>query len=493
MAAESAATGVEAEAEQLEDVVVTGSRIRRKDFEATSPTVTAAEELFENTGTIGVETVLNQLPQFVPAATQFSSTTNQATATVTPGASLVNLRGLGSFRTLTLIDGRRATPLNAQLNVDTNSIPSAAIERVEIISGGASAVYGADAVAGVVNFILKDKFQGMDFTARYGLTEEGDGEELQLSGLIGTTFAEGRGNVMMGLEYADRSKAYDVERDWRGRYYGAHRHGGQRNLVGYLRGLRPGAHRRTECTRCRAIPGSHQCHLRCAACLRAADRRCLHQPEPGRQILRQPHPRWHRHALHRRGPFRRSQRQLCAVRQYPLHRWLRRCGSPLPQDHRGQRAAPEQPRRPDHGAAVARFPVRQIRGSEIAENLTVYMRGNFARTETKTEGAYSQAINNWTATIPVGFEGTVWADSLNTNGTTKAAYQTGGAYGLNCPVTGGCTESQAFPMPPELEALLRSRASGLSQCRHQVPSRCGLPAAAQHQQHQHHARHQRRP
>jgi iron complex outermembrane receptor protein len=213
LAAESAATEASAD-ETLTEVVVTGSRIRRADLEANSPTVTASSELFENTTTLGVEAVLNQLPQFVPAATMFSSTTNQATATLTPGASLVNLRGLGSFRTLTLIDGRRATPLNAQLNVDTNSIPSAAIERVEIISGGASAVYGADAVAGVVNFILKDRFQGLDLTARYGMTEEGDGEETQVSALMGTTFSEGRGNIMVGMEYADRGRAYDTNRDW---------------------------------------------------------------------------------------------------------------------------------------------------------------------------------------------------------------------------------------------------------------------------------------
>src|SRR5690606_2453627 len=91
----------------VEEVVVTGSRIRRQDFVANSPIVTVDEETFSNTSVIGIETVLNQLPQFVPAAqTEFTETTLQATATTTPGASNIDLRGLGSFRTLTLIDGR---------------------------------------------------------------------------------------------------------------------------------------------------------------------------------------------------------------------------------------------------------------------------------------------------------------------------------------------------------------------------------------------------
>jgi iron complex outermembrane receptor protein len=457
MAAESAAAGLEAEAEQLEDVVVTGSRIRRKDFEATSPTVTAAEELFENTGTIGVETVLNQLPQFVPAATQFSSTTNQATATVTPGASLVNLRGLGSFRTLTLIDGRRATPLNAQLNVDTNSIPSAAIERVEIISGGASAVYGADAVAGVVNFILKDKFQGMDFTARYGLTEEGDGEELQLSGLIGTTFAEGRGNVMMGLEYADRSKAYDVERDWRGRYYGSTATAGNETwsdtYVDF--GLVPtGAPNALAAAPSQAainaIFGAQP------ACTLPTGAACTNPSRVGKYFVNR--------TPGGTGTLYTGAAPFGAVNgNYAQYANTRYTGGYGDADLPYRKITADNVLRQNNLDALTTVPLSRVSlfgksEMEIAENLSVYMRGNFARTETKTEGAYSQAINNWTATIPVGFEGTVWADSLNTNGTTKAAYLPGGAYGLNCPVTGGCTESQAFPLPPELEALLRSRA-----------------------------------
>jgi len=161
----------------VEEVVVTGSRIRRQDFEANSPIVTVDEQLFEETNTVGVETILNQLPQFVPAVTQFNTGNVQNTATETVGASVVSLRGLGANRNLVLINGRRGQPVNAALVVDTNSIPSSMIQRVEIISGGPPAVYGADAIGGVVNFILKDDFEGATLDASYGLTEDGLNEE----------------------------------------------------------------------------------------------------------------------------------------------------------------------------------------------------------------------------------------------------------------------------------------------------------------------------
>ena len=109
----------------------------------------------------------------MPAVTQFTTGDVQQTATNTVGASTVSLRGLGANRNLVLINGRRAMPINPTMVVDTNSIPSGAIQRVEVISGGASAVYGADAVGGVVNFILKDNYEGASVDVRYGDTENG--------------------------------------------------------------------------------------------------------------------------------------------------------------------------------------------------------------------------------------------------------------------------------------------------------------------------------
>ena len=120
---------------------------------------------------VGIETIMNQMPQFVPAVTPFTTTDVQASATNTPGASTLSLRGLGANRNLVLIDGRRGMPVNALGAISINSIPSAAVARVETITGGASSVYGADAMAGVVNFILKKDYEGVDFDVRYGETD----------------------------------------------------------------------------------------------------------------------------------------------------------------------------------------------------------------------------------------------------------------------------------------------------------------------------------
>lgn len=137
----------------MEEVLVTGSRIPRRDFDANSPIMSVGVETLDSTSAISIEQTLNRLPQFVPAVTQFAATDYQAQATNTPGSTTLSLRGLGANRNLVLLDGRRAMPVNASMAVDINTIPRAVIERVETITGGASSVYGADAMAGVVNFI----------------------------------------------------------------------------------------------------------------------------------------------------------------------------------------------------------------------------------------------------------------------------------------------------------------------------------------------------
>ncbi len=188
----------------LEEVTVTGSRILRRDFESSSPILTVGSELFEQTGSVAVEKALNQLPQFVPSQTMFSSGDVQPSAFNNPGIVTLNLRGLGANRNLVLVDGRRPQPANASLVVDINSIPSAAIESVEIISGGASATYGADAMGGVTNFKMKRNFQGLNLSAQTSLTEEGGGRESTISALLGGNFADGKGNAMIGLSWTDR-------------------------------------------------------------------------------------------------------------------------------------------------------------------------------------------------------------------------------------------------------------------------------------------------
>jgi outer membrane receptor protein involved in Fe transport len=199
---------------QTGTIVVTGSRIARQDFEANSPFVTVDEALLEQSSTAALEQNLNRLPQFVPAQTPTAGGDIQPTASNTPGAATVSLRGLGANRTLILVDGRRATPANASGVTDINTIPSAAIERVEVISGGASATYGADAVAGVTNFILKKNFQGLELDGRLGITQYGDGFEYQLSGIMGTDFADGRGNVSMAVSINDRGAQFQRDRPW---------------------------------------------------------------------------------------------------------------------------------------------------------------------------------------------------------------------------------------------------------------------------------------
>src|SRR5690606_23933469 len=121
--------------------------------------------------------------------------------------------GLGSNRSLTLIDGHRGQPTNATGTVDLNTIPSAAIGNIEVITGGASAVYGADALAGVTNIRMRDDFDGISMRVRGGVYEVGDGGEFQASTLMGTTFA-GKGNAMVGIEYSKRNTSYYRNREW---------------------------------------------------------------------------------------------------------------------------------------------------------------------------------------------------------------------------------------------------------------------------------------
>ena len=208
-----AAEGNASEASELDEITVTGSRIVRRDLNAPSPVVTVNTETFENTATTSMESVLNQLPQFTPQGSQFVSGA-QAGPTSTPGAAILNLRGLGANRNLVLVDGRRPQPANASLVVDINTIPQSAIQGVEVITGGASAVYGPDALAGVTNFLLKRNFQGLTLDAQTGITQEGDGQETRVSALLGMNSDGGRGNMMIGLDYTKRGNVLLRDRDF---------------------------------------------------------------------------------------------------------------------------------------------------------------------------------------------------------------------------------------------------------------------------------------
>lgn len=192
---------------------MTGSRIARRDFTAASPIVTVAGEQFEQTSSIGVEQILNRLPQFTPADSQFSSGEATPGAFSTPGLATLNLRGLGTNRNLVLINGRRGQPSSATLAVDINTVPASAIANVEVITGGASAVYGADAISGVVNFILKDDFEGIDVDVQTSATQDGGGEESRVSILMGSSLND-TGNVMLGLDWVSRNPLWERDRDF---------------------------------------------------------------------------------------------------------------------------------------------------------------------------------------------------------------------------------------------------------------------------------------
>jgi iron complex outermembrane receptor protein len=192
----------------LEQIIVTGSRIARPDFVSASPIISVTSDAFVRTGSTSVDSVVNQLPQFVPDATSTSNNPSNG------GQGNVQLRGLGTTATLVLLDGRRLVPANGNGVVDVNVIPASLVESVEVITGGASAVYGSDAMAGVVNFKLKDEFNGVQFDGGWSQTERGDGSEYSAGLTAGLAFAEGRGEVYGYLGYTERAAIFQRARDF---------------------------------------------------------------------------------------------------------------------------------------------------------------------------------------------------------------------------------------------------------------------------------------
>lgn len=181
--------------EVVEDaIVVTGSRIGRPDLEASSPVTVVSADQLKISGTTDAEVFLRDLPQAVAAVGQNSNNGN-------PGVATVDLRNLGEERTLVLVDGKRFVPYDAGGIVDLNMIPASLIERVEVLTGGASSVYGSDAVAGVVNFIFRRDFEGFEADAQYGLTQKGDGVSRSFSATVGVNSGDGKGNITVNAGY----------------------------------------------------------------------------------------------------------------------------------------------------------------------------------------------------------------------------------------------------------------------------------------------------
>lgn len=183
--------------EGTESIVVTGTRIRRADLVSTSPLAVVDDEEFQLSGAVNAEQVINTLPQVVPGSTAFSNNPGG-------GVSTLNLRGLGATRTLVLVNGRRYVSYDTTQVVDINTIPTFLLAGVDVITGGASAVYGSDALAGVVNFRLRDDLNGITAGANYNITERGDGRRYGANIAIGTQFADNRGHVTVFGEYFNR-------------------------------------------------------------------------------------------------------------------------------------------------------------------------------------------------------------------------------------------------------------------------------------------------
>ena len=193
-------------ASELEEIVVTGSRISSVAASAPQPIQLVTAETITAQGRTQIVDVLDKIP-----ALQNSTSAAQANG----GAQTLSLRGLGSARTLTLVNGRRhVAGVPGSAAVDVSSIPSGLVERVEILTGGASAVYGSDAVTGVVNFILKDDFEGTEVAVQGGISEEGDGKEYFVSVLHGRNFDNDRGNFTIAVQGNEREALFYGDRDW---------------------------------------------------------------------------------------------------------------------------------------------------------------------------------------------------------------------------------------------------------------------------------------
>ncbi|HEX6999810.1 MAG TPA: TonB-dependent receptor [Gammaproteobacteria bacterium] len=446
----------QAQSAGIEQITVTGSRIVRRDYSANSPIQTIDRDTLDSQTSIGLETALDQLPQFVPAATGLTQMQDQSQLTdnfptKTAGASLVSLRGLGPNRNLVLLDGYRAVPVNATMAVDINSIPSAAIERVETITGGASSVYGADAVAGVVNFITKKDFEGVNIDAQYGNVQNGEGPQTRISALFGMNSPDGRGNVMLGLERARREPLPAIETDFYARgMRDPHGDGGTEFIYTGPSYIIDGANP----PRGDVIDGIFD-QAPAGVVLRNANNAVtgrVYWNDDGTVYTggasfnsASPDGPGSAAGVYRyNGPFDVVPGNANLPGNYP---WRH-----IDAEGRIQQEIPY---------FIANVPLDRTSvfaraHYDLNDRVTAY--AQFLGVESTTERLWSMSpmTGGWGMTIPHGNE--IYGPSLNDDGTTNADYLPGGRHGLNCQPTGGCTMSEVWPVSPELAQLLDSRA-----------------------------------
>ena len=315
-------------------------------------------------------------------------------------------------------------PVNATMAVNINNIPSAALERVETITGGASSVYGADAIAGVVNFVLRRDFEGFDFDIQYGQTAESDAEEQRVTALMGTNFFDDRGNIMIGFEHAKRGELLRSDRAfWRKAWDDPTVNGAQFITTSGIRIVptNPIVDRSViDDIFSEAPPGSVSTGGRFYM---NSDGTVFKREAPGNYryngFMVDPGDGLQHRKFDQDGQL--DQNRTNIVLQLPLDR----------------------------------FSVFARGIMDVADNARVFGQMMFTDTTSEAAGPYTAHIGGWGASVPHGDD--IWAPSLDANGNTRPAYQAGGPYGLDCPAVGGCSESQVFPKPPEVNRILAAR------------------------------------
>ncbi len=205
--APAAVDAVKAEVEKIDSIVITGSLLQRPEITSTSPVSTLSKETLELSRSLNIERIVTQMPQFQGS---FGAVSN---GNDSRGAATLDLRNLGQNRTLLLIDGKRGTPFGFRNSFDVNTLPGPLVKRVEVLTGGAAAVYGADAVAGVVNFILNDKFRGVEVGLTGNMSGKSDATELGANITAGMALG-GRGSVTGYLGVSSRDGLLKGDRDF---------------------------------------------------------------------------------------------------------------------------------------------------------------------------------------------------------------------------------------------------------------------------------------
>ena len=204
--AQTAAPAADEEATAGDEIVVTGSLISNPNLASSSPVTAIGQEEIQLRQSNTAEQILRDIPGVVPSIGANVNNGNN-------GTSLVNLRGLGSNRNIVLLDGVRVVPSNFGGSVDLNNIPLALVQRVDVLTGGASTTYGADAVSGVVNFITRRDFSGVEFQISDQINEKGDGNVIRSDVTIGANVDDGRGNVVLSVGYQQADPIYQGDRD----------------------------------------------------------------------------------------------------------------------------------------------------------------------------------------------------------------------------------------------------------------------------------------